>query len=152
NEVPVARGHVGHRLVRLEHPLAVLGLDVEVVPFHASNLTSLAANAGRRVDEHGKRFRLAHGRLRKRRGDSLDLQRAAHEIFASFTRNVLYSGVKELGSTTLGVRRFAMGPFPLVSPSLDPLARPAKPQWIGIATCQTVLPDTLRGEMRLVTS
>src|SRR6185503_16218706 len=101
--------------------------------------------------EHADLVVLADGGPRPRGRDVLDLERAAHQAgpptFSSFTRKVLYSGVKEFGSTTLGVSRFAIGPRPVPLP-----VRPANPKWIGIATCHTVLPVTFMGRIRLVTS
>ena len=43
--------------------------------------------------------------------------------FSSFTRNPLYSGANEFGSTIVGVTRFASDP--------RCCPRPRKPQWIG---------------------
>src|SRR6185436_2697032 len=120
------------------------------VPLHAGHLAGLAADAGGRVDEHADLLVLADRGARSRGRDVLDLQRAAHQTvptFSSFTRKVLYFGVCEFGSTTLGVRRFAIGPRPVPLP-----VRPANPKWIGIATCHTILPVTFMGRIRLVTS
>src|SRR5262245_61045720 len=61
--------------------------------------------------------------------------------FSRLTRNALYSGVDEFGSSAVGVRVLASGPA-------DP---PANPQWIGKPICHIVRPSTLSAGIRLVT-
>src|SRR6185295_14641341 len=144
------RRHVRDRLERVHRQaLRGLGLDVQVVPLHAGDLAGLAADAGGRVDEHADLVVLADGGAHPGGGDVLDLEAAHYAVptFSSLTRKVLYSGVWEFGSTTLGVSRFAIGPRPTPLPT-----RPMKPQWIGIATYHTVLPVTFMARRRRVTS
>ena len=98
----------------------------QVVPLHARDLTRLAADALRDVDQLGNR--LARTRtcgvavvVAERSwisSDCIDGMVSSY-AFSMLTKNALYSGVCELASATYGVKVFARKPL---------FATPMKPQ------------------------
>src|SRR5215470_3090505 len=146
NQVPEVRGQIGLCLICAELDLRRFNRLIDpqqIVPFLTGDLARLAPDAGRGIDELGDPRRIAHacGR-RSAGGDAFEFHVARHiYTFSRLTRNALYSGVDELGSSAVGVRVLASGPA-------DP---PANPQWIGKPICQTVRPSTLSAGLRLVT-
>ncbi|KAG1262217.1 hypothetical protein G6F65_014721 [Rhizopus arrhizus] len=124
---PGMLGQVGRVVVD-----AHVGADLvaQIVPFHTGALASLAPDALGDVDQLGDRTRNGFTDARRR-------------AFSTLTRNDLNSGVWELPSPTTGVNVLVRKPG---------LARPTKPQWMGIPTWCTVLPSMVSARKRLVTS
>src|ERR1700680_1934172 len=111
DQVPVVPARLRHGLVGIIED----GFpERQVGPLHAGDFAGLAADAGGGVDKLAD-LEFALGSLAgdgpRVTGNFLDAQCfLAHGIlyaFSSFTRKPLNSGVKALGSTTVGVSRFA---------------------------------------------
>src|SRR5262249_25613557 len=122
DQIVVVPLRIRHGLIRVVEG----GLAERVgVPFDASHLARLAADAGRDVDQLADAFgffalrALARGRARMA-GDRFDLECPGAHARSSFTRKPLNSGVYALGSITVGERRLAGVNAVLPSSSLMP--------------------------------
>ena len=118
DQIPEVVSEVRHCLISA---FEIAEGDLLVIPLLAGDFTRFTADARGRIDHLRDRVGSpGHaGRLARCRRNRLD--ESFDHIFSMLTRNPLYSGVPEFGSTTLGLRLFTSGPD----------TRPMKPQCIG---------------------
>src|SRR5439155_17567351 len=144
--------HAGQRRVHDEG-----GQRVETRPLCSRALVDGPLRVGERRDESQRLGRVVEARRELVRAllalheDGGALGDRGHEIFSTFTRNALNSGVLAPTSPTIGVSAFASqycASFGFCSADT-----PMNPQWIGMPIWKTfLLPASVTGPRRLVTS